>query len=236
MLVVFIRVVVLYLFSVLAMRLMGKRQVGQLQPYELVLALMVAEIAAAPMENMGTPLVYGLVPILGLLVLHGVCTALAIECMPVRRLLFGKPGTVIRQGKMDIKQMRRMGYTVEDLTEELRGLGYGDVSEIEAAVLETNGRLSAFPKAAYAPLTPEDMGMAVQEKGLPRLLLVEGKVQKKELQESGRDMRWLQKQLEKAEIGQMKDVMLMSLDGQGNVFLQKRSGGAPLYYAAKGEE
>lgn len=235
MLAVFIRVVVLYLFSVLAMRLMGKRQVGQLQPYELVLALMVAEIAASPMENMGTPLLYGLVPTLGLMVLHGVCTALSVKWLPVRRLLNGRPGVVIRQGCMDTVQMQKMGYTVEDLMEELRGLGYPDISEIETAILETNGRLSAFPKTVFEGVQKQDVLQNTPEKGMPRLLVVDGQVQKEHLMETGHDDAWLKRQLEKAGEKRTCDVVLASLNGEGRMYVQGKRKDRPCIFSAEGE-
>lgn len=222
MLTVFVRVVILYGLSVLAMRLMGKRQVGQLQPYELVLALMVAEIGASPMEDMNTPLFYGLVPMLGLVFLHGVGTALSMKCMPVRRMLFGMPGVVIRDGALDEKQMRLMGYTVTDLMEELRGLGYEDVSRVHTAVLETNGRLTAFPKAAFAPLTPGDLGLETPEEGMPHLLIMDGRVQKKHLQECGRDEKWLWERLGRAGMAP-EGVLLCSLNGRGEMFVQAKN-------------
>lgn len=235
MLTVFFRVVLLYAFSVIAMRLMGKRQVGQLQPYELVLALMVAEIAAAPMEDVATPLLQGLVPILGLLVLHGTLTALAVKSMKVQRMLFGVPGVVIREGSMDARQMKRMGYTVTDLMEELRGLGYQDVSQIHTAILETNGRLSAFPKAAFAPVTTGDMQMNLPQPEPPYLLIVDGRVQKKHLQESGHDALWLMGQLKKAQISSEKHVLLASLNSEGELYLQVNQPCAAIILKTEGE-
>ena len=222
MLTVFFRVVLLYAFSVIAMRLMGKRQVGQLQPYELVLALMVAEIAAAPMEDVSTPLLQGLVPIL-------------VKSMKVRRMLFGVPGVVIREGSMDARQMKRMGYTVTDLMEELRGLGYQDVSQIHTAILETNGRLSAFPKAAFAPVTTGDMQMNLPQPEPPYLLIVDGRVQKKHLQESGHDAFWLMGQLKKAQISSEKHVLLASLNSEGELYLQVNQPCAAIILKTEGE-
>lgn len=217
---IFIRVVLLYSFSVLAMRLMGKRQVGQLQPYELVLALMVAEIAAAPMENVATPMLHGLVPILGLLVLHGVCTALALKSRLIRRLMYGVPGVVIRDGVVDGKQMKRMAYTVTDLMEELRGQGYEDVSRIHTAILETNGKLSVFPKAPFANVTCDDLHLKVEPMKMPLLLIADGAVQKKHLQQSGHDEAWLLQQLNRVRIHTVKQVLLASMNGQGELFVQ----------------
>lgn len=226
MLTIFVRVVILYAVSVLAMRLMGKRQVGQLQPYELVLALMVAEIAAAPMEDVAIPLLHGLVPILGLLFLHGVCTAWAVKSQGARRMMFGVPGVVIREGNLDFRQMRKMGYTITDLLEELRGLGYADVSRVHTAILETNGRLSAFPKAAFAPVALADFQVDKPDEKMPRILISDGRVQQRELEKSGHDGAWLAGRMAKAGIGSEKQVLLASLNGEGQLFLQPKAGPA----------
>lgn len=220
MMTIFFRVVILYTVSVIAMRLMGKRQVGQLQPYELVLALMVAEIAAAPMENVATPMLHGLVPILGLLVLHGLCTALALKSRAIRRMMDGVPGVVIRDGVVDGRQMKKMAYTVADLMEELRGQGYEDISRIHTAMLETNGKLSVFPKSAYAPVTCDDLKIKQPPLKMPFLLIADGKVQQKHLQESGYDEAWLMQQLNRVRIHSVKQVLLASLNGQGELFIQ----------------
>lgn len=236
MLTIFIRVAILYGVSVLAMRLMGKRQVGQLQPYELVLALMVAEIAASPMEDMDAPMFHGLVPILGLLALHGVCTALALKCMPARRMLYGVPGIVIRNGIVDYNKMKHMGYTMTDLMEDMRGQGYEDIAKVHTAILETNGKLSVFPKAMYAPVTAEDMQLKVQEKGMPFPLVVDGRVQKQHLKECGHDERWLDMQLEKMGIRRKKNILLASLAGDGQLFVQEKTFAQPRLFKTGGEE
>ena len=223
MMTIFCRVVILYTVSVIAMRLMGKRQVGQLQPYELVLALMVAEIAAAPMENVATPMLHGLVPILALLVLHGLCTALALKSRNIRRLMYGVPGVVIRDGVVDGRQMKKMAYTVADLMEELRGQGYEDVSHIHTAMLETNGKLSVFPKAAYAPVVCDDLKLKQLPLKMSLLLIADGKVQQKYLQESGYDEAWLMQQLNRVRIHSVKQVLLASLNGQGELFVQAQN-------------
>ncbi len=217
---IFIRVVLLYTFSFLAMRLMGKRQVGQLQPHELVLALMVAEIAAAPMEDVATPMLHGLVPILGLLVLHGVYAVLALKSRGIRRLMYGVPGVVIREGVVDGKQMKRMAYTVTDLMEELRGQGYEDISRIHTAILETNGKLSVFPKSDYAPVSCSDLHLKPEPLKMPLLLIADGAVQQKHLQQSGHDEAWLLQQLNRVRIHSVKQVLLASLNGQGELFVQ----------------
>ena len=165
MLTIFARTVILYFVSVVAMRLMGKRQVGQLQPYEFVLAIMIADLATAPMENVGTPLGYGLVPILALVFLHGTGTMLSMKLPGFRRILSGAPSVIMRRGVICYHEMKRMNYTMTDLLEELRAQGYLNVSQVCTAVLETSGKLSVFPFANQRPLTPEDMNLSVPFEG-----------------------------------------------------------------------
>ena len=215
-----IRSLIVYVIVIFSVRLMGKRQVGQLQPYELVLALMVAEIAAAPMENVATPMLHGLVPILGLLVLHGVCTALVLKSRVIRRLMYGVPGVVIRDGVVDGKQMKKMAYTVTDLMEELRGQGYEDISHIHTAILETNGKLSVFPKTPFANVTCNDLRLKTEPLKMPLLLIADGTVQRRHLQESGYDEAWLLQQLGRVRIHSVKQVLLASMNGQGELFVQ----------------
>lgn len=220
MLTVFIRTVVLYAVSVAAVRLMGKRQIGQLQPYEFVLALMIAELAAAPMEGVGTPLLYGIVPILGLLFLHGLETLLSVKSVRMRRLLSGGPSVIIRRGVIQYAEMKRMCYTVSDLLEELRGQGYLNIADVGTAILETSGKLSVFPHGNKRPLNPEDMQMDVSYDGIPMTLVVDGKVQREHLNKCGLNEQWLMKQLRPLGFLHAEQVLLASLDTQGKLFVQ----------------
>jgi len=221
---VFIRTVILYLVSVLAMRLMGKRQVGQLQPYEFVLALMIAELAAAPMENVGTPLLYGIIPILGLLLLHGLATLLSVKSMVFRRLLSGGPSVIIRRGVIQYREMKRLCYTLSDLMEELRAQGYLNIADVGTAVLETNGRLSVFPHAGKRPLTPEDMDMHPTYEGIPLALVTEGKLQPQHLKKCGLTQERLHALLHPLGCSRFQQLMLVSLDTQGMMFIQEMNG------------
>jgi len=224
MLTVFIRTIILYLVSVLAIRLMGKRQVGQLQPYEFVLALMIAELAAAPMENIGTPLLYGIVPILGLMILHGLSTLLSVKCTGFRRILSGGPSVIIRKGEIQYDEMRRLCYTTTDLLEELRSQGFLNAADICTAILETNGRLSAFPHANKRPLTPEDQGIKVSYEGIPMTLVVDGRIQKEHLKMAGLSQDWLTEQLNAIGCRDAKQILLASLDTKGQLLIQEKGG------------
>ena len=220
MLTIFVRTLILYVVSVLAMRLMGKRQVGQLQPYEFVLALMIAELAASPMENVGTPLLYGIVPILGLLFLHGLGTLLSVKFTPVRRAISGGPSVIIRKGAIQFAEMRRMCYTTTDLLEELRAQGFLNIADVCTAVLETSGKLSVFPYANKRPATPEDLQLQVDYEGIPMTLVVDGRVQAEHLKKCGLTAGWLLNRLRPLGYERVESVLLASLDTQGRLFVQ----------------
>lgn len=220
MLTVFVRTLILYGVSVVAIRLMGKRQVGQLQPYEFVVALMIAELAASPMENVGTPLLYGIVPILGLLLLHGVATLLSVKFMPLRRAVSGGPSVVIRKGVIQYAEMRRMCYTTSDLLEELRAQGFLNIADVCTAVLETSGKLSVFPYANKRPVTPEDMHLQVDYEGIPMTLVVDGRVQQGHLRQCGLTESWLWDRLRPLGYTRPGQVLLCSLDTRGMLLVQ----------------
>lgn len=222
MLTVFMRTLILYAVSVAAIRLMGKRQVGQLQPYEFVLALMIAELAASPMESMGTPLLYGIVPILGMLALHGLATLLTVKFPRVRRILSGGPSVIIRQGVIQYGEMRRMCYTVTDLLEELRAQGYLNVADVCTAILETSGKLSVFPHSGKRPVIPEDLGLTPAYEGIPMTLVVDGRVQREHLKKCGQTEQWLMAQLKQLGCAGPDQVLLASLDTQGKLFVQSK--------------
>lgn len=229
MLTVFTRTIILYLVSVLSIRLMGKRQVGQLQPYEFVLALMIAELAAAPMEDVGTPLLYGLVPILGLMILHGLAALFSMKSICFRRILSGGPSVIIRNGVVQYEEMSRMCYTTSDLLEELRTQGYLNIADVCTAILETNGKLSVFPHAGKRPLSPEDMQISVPYEGIPLTLVVDGRIQHEHLKRSGQSLSWLENQLHSLGISSSRSVLLASLDTQGRLFVQGKAEGDKMH-------
>ena len=145
MLTIFTRSVLLYIASLLAMRAMGKRQVGQLQPFELVVVIMFAELAATPMGGVGIPLLYGILPMIALVVCHGVIAALCMKCQPFRKWLSGQPAVLVRDGVICEKQMRKSAMDLNDLMEAIRTAGILDPSEVGFAILEPGGQVNLFP-------------------------------------------------------------------------------------------
>ena len=152
-----IRTIILYILIIAGIRLMGKRQVGELEPSELVLSLIIADLAAVPMQDFGIPLLTGVVPILALLAMTMILSVLTMKSIRFRALLCGRPSVVIRRGEIDQGEMRRNRLTVDELLEELRGQGYPDLSAVRYAVLETNGRLSVLPFSGERPPTAREL-------------------------------------------------------------------------------
>ena len=217
MLTVFVRAVILFLTSVLAMRMMGKRQVGQLQPFELVVAIMIAELAATPMGSVGVPLLYGLLPMAALIICHGVLSFVGMKSERFRGWLCGRPTVLIRNGVICEKQLRKSSFTLNDLMEELRMGGMLDPAEVGTAVLETSGAVSVFPKAQCRPVSPQDLGLKVSPQGLPLPLVMDGKVERNNLPLCGKDEGWLFSQLKKLGYSDVRKVLLCYLDTDGQM-------------------
>lgn len=218
-----IRTIILYLLIIAGIRLMGKRQVGELEPSELVLSLIIADLAAVPMQDFGIPLLTGIVPILTLLSLTMILSVLTMKSTRFRTLLCGRPSVIIRKGKIDQGEMRRNRLTVDELLEELRAQGYAGPAGIEYAILETNGQLSILPWEREKPPTQSQLGLEAKETGLPLVLISDGKLLAKNLTARGYDGVWLQKQLAKHRLKDPGQVFLMTVDEVGGVYLAPRS-------------
>ena len=189
------RTIILYLLIIVGVRLMGKRQVGELEPSELVMSLIIADLAAVPMQDYGIPLLTGIIPILALLSLTMILSVLTMRSVTFRLLLCGRPSVIIRKGVLDISEMRRNRLTVDELLEDLRGKGYTDPSQVYYAVLETNGQLSVLPKNANKPPINRQLGHTLPDEELPVVVVSDGKVLEGNLRQTGHDRLWLDKQL-----------------------------------------
>lgn len=207
----FIRTVILYIFVVAAVRIMGKRQIGELQPSELVVAILISELAAIPMQETGIPLVSGIIPILTLISCEIILSALTLSSAKLRHVITGKPSMLIKNGQIDQCEMKRLRFTIDDLMEELRHSGYLNVDEIAYAVLETNGKLSVFPKPENRPVTAGMMNITCEDGGLPVMLICDGMLSLPSLASAGKDMVWLQETLHQKGLTP-QDVFLMTID------------------------
>lgn len=215
MIVVLIRSVLLVCAAVLSMRLMGKRQIGQLQPFELVIAIMIADLASTPMESVDTPLWRGVLPLLVTVALHQLFTLLSLKSQRLRAFFSGRPTIVINNGQIDYKALSKLCFNLNDLLEELRTGGILTPTEVGTAIMETSGKLSVFPKSRFRPLTPQDMGMETGYEGIPLTLVLDGQLEKNNLPLCGRDEQWLMKHLKRLGFDRLQDVLLCYLDTDG---------------------
>ncbi|HHW31905.1 MAG TPA: DUF421 domain-containing protein [Clostridiaceae bacterium] len=223
MLVVFVRTLILYVLVVLVMRLMGKRQIGQLQPFELVIAIMISELASVPMQNTGIPLVYGIIPIITLLAAQITISFISIKSNRGRTIICGRPTILIENGRILEEQLKKEMYTINDLLEQLRINNYPNISDVEYAILETNGQVSIIPKSQKRPVTPKDLNIPTEYEGISLDIIMDGDINYKNLAKAKLDINWLQAELEKLGIRSAKDVFYASLDSSGNLYCQKKS-------------
>ena len=217
-----IRTISLYSVIIIGIRLMGKRQVGELEPSELVLSLIIADLASVPMQDYGIPLLTGLVPILALLSMTMILSVLTMKSVKFRILMCGRPSIVIRDGLVDQQEMHRNRLTVDELLEELRGQGYTDPALVKYAILETNGRLSVLPYANQKPPTARQLKVSVEEGGLPLVVISDGRLLEHNLKALGRDQRWLDKQLAQRDCKNPESVFLMLVDQAGAIYLARK--------------
>lgn len=221
MLINFVRAIIVYILVLIVMRLMGKREIGQLQPFELVISIMIADLASIPMTDPGVPIFNGLVPILGLLAMHLLITVLNIKSVNLRKVTCGKPTILIYRGKIDEKALKKERFTVSELQERLRGKDVFNLGDVEFAILETNGEVSVITKPNKRNLTPEDMNIEADYEGIPYDLIVDGKIMYENLNKIGKNKMWLLKQIEKFKC-LPEDVLITTIDGKGNFFCQQK--------------
>ncbi len=214
----FFRTVILYLILMVGLRLMGKRQIGELEPSELVLTLIISDLAAVPMQDFGIPLVNGLFPIVTLLCLSLLMSFFSLKSIRFRGLVCGHPTVIVREGKVLQQNMARNRFTVDELYEQLRSQGYSDLSSVKYAILETSGQVSVLPYTRESPITPRGMGLEIQDDvTLPILLINDGRVMSNNLRASGYDQNWLDKQLRERRLTSPRQVFLMTVDETGCV-------------------
>lgn len=211
MVIIFIRSLTTFIVLLIVMRLMGKRQIGEMQPFELVITLLIAELACIPMADISVPLVYGIAAILAVFILHQLLSVIEQTSQTAKRIISGKPSLVLNKNGVDFTELRRNNMDVEDLIESMRSAGYYSLDDLDYAIFESNGKLSAKEKVDYDK----------RKTSLPVLLIGEGKLIYKNLSIIGRDKPWLEELLRKNGIKRIKGVGVMTVDGNGKVYLQK---------------
>ena len=222
MLILFIRTIILYTLVVTALRLMGKRQIGELQPSELVVAIMISDLATVPMSEVGVPLLYGIIPIFTLVISEIMISYISLRSEKVRILLSGRPQILVRNGKLCFKEMKKCRVNIDDLIEELRKAGYYSLSEVETVILETGGSITVIPAPGAMQATLDDLNIKKEATKLPFIYIADGKIRTNELERSGKSQKWLGSMLKKSGISSADEVFIMMEDSNQKIYLQKR--------------
>ena len=201
---------------------MGKRQIGEMQPFEFVITLIIADLACLPMAELAVPLVHGIVPILALFLVHFFTCFLSRKFMWFRYAITGRPAIVINPQGIDYKELRKLNMTLDDLMESIRGAGYFSVDEIAYAIIETNGKLCAVGKNENLPVTKKDVGVAPEDSAFPINIIMDGKIMQENLKLASIDEKFLQKYYKKTNTANNKQILLFTIDSNGKIFIQPK--------------
>ena len=217
----YLRTILLYLVLILAVRLMGKRQIGEMEPAEFVVTMLIANLAAIPMQDGAIPLYSGLVPILTVLGVELVLSGVVLKNVKLRKLLDGKPVILINNGKLEQQNLWRTRITLDELIAALREKNVLDLSAVQYAILETNGKVTVFPYPKFQPVSAKDAGVQVKEQFLPVSLVEDGYVFRENLKLLGKDDQWLETLL--AEKRQsLSETLLLTMEENGKIFCLKK--------------
>ncbi|PHS34303.1 MAG: hypothetical protein COA82_07340 [Alkaliphilus sp.] len=219
--IMFTRTVIVYLFVVLVVRIMGKRQVAQLQPFELVITIMIAEMATIPIEQTDIPLIKAIMPIVSLLLMHFLVSLLTLKSEYARGMICGKPSIVIDKGKIVQSEIKKLQLNMNDLLEQLRCKDYHNVDDVEYAIFETNGEISIIPKKDKKSVECADLGLETKQQVIPITIILDGKLNKDNLEKAKRNEDWLKKQLQKENIDRVEDVFFGYISTDKEFCMQK---------------
>ena len=219
----YMRTVVLYLVLIFAIRMMGKRQIGQMEPSEFVVTMLVANLAAIPMQDGGIPLYSGLLPILTVLGLELVLSGVIIKSVVLRKFLCGKPVILIDNGRILQENLRAARVNLDELTGHLREKDVLDIRSVQYAILETNGNLSVFPYPKDRPASAQEAGIQAGEQFLPVTIIEDGYISQDNLAIAGKDRRWLRQILNQHQVNAL-DIFLLTVDRKDHIVLVKKEG------------
>ena len=200
---------------------MGKREIGQMQPFELVISIMIADLASTPMTEIGIPILYGIIPILGMLFMHIIISVINIKSIRMREIICGKPRILINKGQIDEKALIKENFTINELQERLRVNNVNNISDVEYAILETSGQISVILKSNKCPVTPEDLNIQMEKTKISYDLILDGKIMYDNLKKLKKDTHWVEKELAKFNM-LPPEALIFVLNGDGSYYCQKK--------------
>lgn len=230
MFIVLIRTIFLYALVILVIRLMGKRQVGELQPYEFVITIMISDLAALPMQDTRLPLILGIIPIITLLFIKTILSLIQLKSQKARQVLEGEPCILISRGKIHFDALKKQQINLDELMEEIRLAGYFDLSEIEFGILENNGQMSFLTSNSSSNPNVKESQSSNNSQGrkrpqLPVIYVLDGKINNNTLTKSKQDSDWIMKELKKHHISSIEDVVIAMTDTNGKFIYQLHKDG-----------
>lgn len=218
------RSLILYVIILFLIRLMGKRQIAEMQPFELVITLIIADLATIPMAETTLPLIQGIIPLLTLVCVHYLICLLSRKSLFCRKLFNGKPIILVDPDGVNYVNMQKVNMNFNDLMEGLHTAGYFNLEELLYVILQTNGTMTVLPRANFAPLTPNDMKIDKEPASLPMIIVTKGKILKDNLIKAQINDNFLNKQIKKVGFKSIKDILLLTLNNNGKMYIQGKSG------------
>lgn len=222
----FVRSTIVYLFVLFAIRFMGKRQVGEMQPFEFVITLIIADLATIPMSEISVPIIHGIVPIFSIIIIHYFICLVSRKSMKARYLISGRPAIVVTAKGINYKELKRLNMNLDDLIELLRGCDVFNMENVAYAIIETNGKLCTILKSECSPVTREDMNLKLTPSALPINLIMDGKLMEENLKIAKVDENFVKMCMDKINTKNHKQVLLLTLDNNGAVYIQPKDGDA----------
>ncbi|MDU7241372.1 DUF421 domain-containing protein [Clostridium sp.] len=220
MFIVLIRTIFLYALVIFVIRLMGKRQIGELQPYEFVITIMISDLAALPMQDTRLPLILGVIPILTLLFIKTALSLIQLKSQKARKILEGEPCILINRGKINFETLKRQQINLDELMEEIRLAGYFDLSEIEFGILENNGQMSFLTSNKSSGGSSDSQNTSSSKPRLPIIYVLDGRINRNALTSGNKTDEWVQNELKKHKVNSIKDVLIAMTDTKGKFIYQ----------------
>lgn len=220
MITLIVRVIIIYILILFVFRLMGKRQIGQMQPFELVLTLIIADLATIPMAEISVPILNGIIPLLMLVVFHFLLTTLTRISHSFSHFISGKPVIIVTPKGVDYVALKKLNITIDDLFEAIRSAGCFSLSEVEYAIMETNGEVSVMPKSP--PATCEDLKIKREPNEIPLTIISDGTYMEENLKLSNKPKTFFENFLKKQKVKKIKDVLILTITTNGEIYFQQK--------------
>ncbi len=220
MVIILFRVLIVYLVVLLYLRIMGKRQLGEMQPFELVVTLLIADIASLPMTQTSMPILFSIIPLTTLVIVHFIVSMISRKSIVMRRVINGKPVLVVTPQGVQYDALKELNMTIDDLMEGIRSCNYFNIEDVLYAIVETNGTINVIPKIASANVTNENLKLQLPESTLPMMLVSSGKIINKNLKIAQKEPEFVNEILKTGNISSLKDVLLLTIDPEGAVYIQ----------------